>query len=180
MGAGGPTGLECVKRLAQLGRPVRAIVRSREKYKDDFAGLGSSVTTVKGDVTDPESLARAFDGVTGIIFAASGKSYWSARSVDELVRLQHLQLLWSPWSHTLFADCASFLAGGWQRCGCGKSCWSKTHSTNIISASNATEQVDIHLVAAIASLTALCVTPWTIPSTGVTQFASYSTTSGGD
>ena len=81
-----------MKRLAQLGKPVRAIVRSPDKYKDVFAGLGSSVTAVKGDVTDPESLAGALAGVKGIIFAASGKGYWSAHGVDELVCLQQLLL----------------------------------------------------------------------------------------
>ena len=90
-----------MKQLAQLGKPVRAIVRSPEKYKDDFASLGSSVTTVKGDVTHPESLARALAGVTGIIFAASGKGYWSARGVDELVCLRHLLLTLGLLSLTL-------------------------------------------------------------------------------
>lgn len=149
-----------MKRLAQLGKPVRAIVRSPEKYKDDFAGLGSSVTTVKGDVTDPESMARALAGVTGIIFTASGKSYWSARSVDELVCLRQVLLTVGPLGLILCLQTApAFCAGGWQRCGCGKSCWSKTHSSDIISASNTTEQVGHNFIAATASLTALCVTP---------------------
>ncbi|KAK9843431.1 hypothetical protein WJX81_002050 [Elliptochloris bilobata] len=84
IGAGGPTGLECVKRLAQLGRPVQAIIRSPDKYTDLFSGLGSNVTAVKGDVESSESLTVALAGVKNIIFAASGKGYWSARAVDEL------------------------------------------------------------------------------------------------
>ena len=87
IGAGGPTGLECVKRLAQLGRPVRAIVRNPEKYRDTFEKLGSTVSVVKGDVEAPASLREALAGVQNIIFAASGKGYFSARAVDELVRL---------------------------------------------------------------------------------------------
>ncbi len=86
IGAGGPTGLECVKRLAQLGRPVRAVVRNPDKYKDAFQNLGSTVSVVKGDVEAPASLREALAGVQNIIFAASGKGYFSARAVDELVR----------------------------------------------------------------------------------------------
>ena len=166
--------MECVKRLAQLGKPVRAIVRSPEKYKDDFAGLGSSVTTVKGDVTDPESLARAFDGVTGIIFAASGKGYWSARSVDELVCLRQFAFTLGPLGLVLcLLTAPAFCAGGWKRCGRGKSCGSKACSSNIISASNTTKQVGNNLVATTAIVIALFVTPGTVLSAGVTQFASY-------
>ena len=85
IGAGGPTGRECVNRLAQLGRPVKAVVRSPEKYKDAFTGSG--ITIVKGDVESLSSLKEALAGVKNIIFAASGKGYFSARAVDELVSL---------------------------------------------------------------------------------------------
>ena len=87
IGAGGPTGLECVKRLAQLGRPVRAVVRNPDKYRDAFENLGSTVSVVKGDVEAPASLREALAGVQNVIFAASGKGYFSARAVDELVWL---------------------------------------------------------------------------------------------
>lgn len=36
----------------------------------------------QGDVTDPASLREALAGCSGIIFAASGKGYWSADGVD--------------------------------------------------------------------------------------------------
>lgn len=85
IGAGGPTGRECVNRLAQVGRPVKAVVRSPEKYKDAFTGSG--ITIVKGDVESLNSLKEALAGVNNIIFAASGKGYFSARAVDELVSL---------------------------------------------------------------------------------------------
>lgn len=40
---------------------------------------------VSGDVTDPASLPSALSDASGVIFAASGKGYWSAESVDEQV-----------------------------------------------------------------------------------------------
>lgn len=87
IGAGGPTGSECVKRLLELGHPAVAIVRSPDKYKDAFP-KDKNLTLLSGDVTDAASLKSAFieGNVRSVIFAASGKSYWSAKSTDEQVR----------------------------------------------------------------------------------------------
>ena len=113
IGAGGPTGRECVNRLAQLGRPVKAVIRSPEKYKDAFTGSG--ITIVKGDVESLNSLKEALAGVKNIIFAASGKGYFSARAVDELVSLGTYSL-----SKSLVCKSSAKLmypfAGGWHRC----------------------------------------------------------------
>eukprot|EP00879_Flechtneria_rotunda_P001209 GHRR01001356.1.p1 GENE.GHRR01001356.1~~GHRR01001356.1.p1 ORF type:complete len:241 (+),score=74.34 GHRR01001356.1:206-928(+) len=85
-GAGGPTGQECVKRLLKSTQlPVRAVVRDPSKYADTFkqeAGAESRLELVTGDVTDPASLTAAVSDAQGIIFAASGKGYWSAEGVD--------------------------------------------------------------------------------------------------
>ena len=86
IGAGGPTGCECVKRLLELGEPAVAIVRDPQKYKNAFKN-DKNLTLLSGDVTDAASLKSAFkEGhVKNVIFAASGKTYWSAKSVDEQV-----------------------------------------------------------------------------------------------
>lgn len=86
IGAGGPTGSECVKRLLELGQPAVAIVRNPDKYKDSFAS-DKNLTFISGDVTNVSSLKSAFQErqVKKVIFAASGKTYWSAKSVDEQV-----------------------------------------------------------------------------------------------
>lgn len=50
LGAGGGTGLECVKRLVAVSKaPIRAVVRDPAKYKDAFP---AGVEVVAGDVTD--------------------------------------------------------------------------------------------------------------------------------
>ncbi len=72
----------------------RAVVRDPQKAETTFAGQSGATSTlkdvtvkerlelVKGDVTDPESLKAALAGCKGVVFAASGRGYWSADSVD--------------------------------------------------------------------------------------------------
>ena len=97
-GAGGPTGQETVKALAadpvHKGATVVAAVRSPAKYEATFASIGgggngnkgATVVPVAADVTDPASVAAALKhgGATckGVVFAASGNTYWSAAPVD--------------------------------------------------------------------------------------------------
>ncbi|KAI8476283.1 MAG: hypothetical protein J3K34DRAFT_401798 [Monoraphidium minutum] len=82
LGAGGPTGAECVKRLLEVTRdPVRAVVRDPSKYAEAFP-KDARLQVVAGDVTDKTSLTKAFEGAKGVIFAASGRGYWSANAVD--------------------------------------------------------------------------------------------------
>jgi len=82
LGAGGPTGLECVKRLLEAtSSPVRAVVRDPEKYKERLP-QDSRLEIVKGDVTDPDSLKAAFKDSKAVIFAASGQGFWTAAPVD--------------------------------------------------------------------------------------------------
>lgn len=71
VGAGGGTGLECVRKLVADGTPARAVVRSVEKY----AGKFGDAELKQGDVTDEASLKLAFDGCSGVIFAASASKY---------------------------------------------------------------------------------------------------------
>lgn len=91
LGAGGPTGFECVRRLIQTTKgPVRAVVRDPAKYEAQFKeaahAAGGNATSrlqvVAGDVTDPDSLKAALKDAAGVIFAASGRGFWSAKPVD--------------------------------------------------------------------------------------------------
>ncbi|KAJ9507499.1 hypothetical protein QJQ45_006470 [Haematococcus lacustris] len=83
VGAGGPTGLECVKQLlAGASVPeVRAVVRDVAKHQDRFPKDGR-LKVVAGDVTNPSSLGPALSGVANVIFTASGSTYFSAAAVD--------------------------------------------------------------------------------------------------
>eukprot|EP00928_Gymnodinium_smaydae_P006243 TRINITY_DN12188_c0_g2_i1.p1 TRINITY_DN12188_c0_g2~~TRINITY_DN12188_c0_g2_i1.p1 ORF type:complete len:274 (-),score=51.13 TRINITY_DN12188_c0_g2_i1:94-840(-) len=72
LGAGGPTGLECIRALAASGTPVRAVVRNVNKYAGKFP---DACEVVCGDVTDESSLRTALAGCKGVVFAASASTY---------------------------------------------------------------------------------------------------------
>jgi uncharacterized protein YbjT (DUF2867 family) len=67
-GGSGYVGSHIVRRLAQAGRPVRAMVRSWARMESEgrLAGL-SSVEVVEADVTRPETLGPALQGATAVI-----------------------------------------------------------------------------------------------------------------
>ncbi|KAG2438960.1 hypothetical protein HYH02_010752 [Chlamydomonas schloesseri] len=82
LGAGGRTGLECVKRLVDVSDiPTRAVVRDPSKLESVLA-KSPKLQIVKGDVTDEASLRDVLKGARGVIFAAAGRGYWSAAEVD--------------------------------------------------------------------------------------------------
>ncbi|KAL4459105.1 hypothetical protein ABPG75_013970 [Micractinium tetrahymenae] len=81
LGAGGRTGAECVAALEAAQKEVRAVVRDPAKYADTL-GSRKGVELVAGDVADKQSLRSAVAGASGVIFAASGSGYWSAKAVD--------------------------------------------------------------------------------------------------
>ncbi|PRW59141.1 nad-dependent epimerase dehydratase isoform B [Chlorella sorokiniana] len=81
LGAGGRTGAACVSRLEELGKEVRAVVRDPAKYASTLGGK-KGVELVAGDVADVQSLRGTLQGASGVIFAASGTGYWSAKGVD--------------------------------------------------------------------------------------------------
>lgn len=86
LGAAGPTGLECVKCLLELGQPVVAVVRNPDKYTATFPS-DKNLQIKKGDVTDIQGLQDVLANTKSkkVIFAASGKGYFSAKDVDEKV-----------------------------------------------------------------------------------------------
>jgi uncharacterized protein YbjT (DUF2867 family) len=80
IGAGGPTGVECVQKLLAEGKQVRAVVRNVEKYTGKFG----KAEAVQGDVTDEESLQKAFANCVGVVFAASASTYRGAGGAYEV------------------------------------------------------------------------------------------------
>lgn len=60
-GATGTVGRHLVRQLADAGRPVRALTRNPAA-----AEVPTGVDVVAGDLTDPDTLAAAFDGVTAV------------------------------------------------------------------------------------------------------------------
>lgn len=81
IGASGGVGRAAVKQLLQQDRDVRAIGRSKEKLQKMF-GTSDRLQIAEASVEDKESLTAALDGVSGVINACAGSSYWSAAGVD--------------------------------------------------------------------------------------------------
>lgn len=82
MGATGTVGSEVVRQLASRGARVRAFARSQEKAE---ALLGPSVEVAVGDLTRPESVAAAMDGVERLFLLAPSdprQAEWEAMVVE--------------------------------------------------------------------------------------------------
>ncbi|MEU0716918.1 NAD(P)H-binding protein [Streptomyces lavendulocolor] len=71
-GATGTVGRQVVAELLRLGRPVRALTRDPAK-----ADLPGGVEVVRGDLTDPEGLTAALDGVSGLHLITFGGEYFA-------------------------------------------------------------------------------------------------------
>lgn len=63
-----------------LPTPYRQ-VRDPTKYADAFPS-NPRLEVTQGDVTDIAACKRACSGAGGVIYAASGKGYWSPHAVD--------------------------------------------------------------------------------------------------
>jgi uncharacterized protein YbjT (DUF2867 family) len=66
-GANGYVGNNTVRRLVELGKPVRAMVRNMDKTQKRLGDLGNKVEIVQGDVADREGLKRVMAGVTAVV-----------------------------------------------------------------------------------------------------------------
>jgi uncharacterized protein YbjT (DUF2867 family) len=66
-GGSGYVGSHIVRRLAEQGRPVRAMVRSRSRAEGEGRLAGLPVDWLEADVTRPETLGPALQGVTAVI-----------------------------------------------------------------------------------------------------------------
>ena len=78
-GATGKTGKEVVKQALELGYEVKAFVRNPEKM--DITN--EKLTLVKGDVTNPENVDQAVEGVEGVIVALGASPDMQADIVME-------------------------------------------------------------------------------------------------
>jgi len=80
VGATGSIGRHVVTEAAAAGHRVRALVRSRERA----ALLPAGTDAVIGDVTRPETLTAAFEGVDAVVFTlgTDGQGKVGARTVD--------------------------------------------------------------------------------------------------
>ena len=66
-GGSGYVGSHIIRRLANAGREVRALVRDRRRAEREARLNGLSVDWVEADVTRPDSLSEAFSGATIVI-----------------------------------------------------------------------------------------------------------------
>ncbi|MCC7206937.1 MAG: NAD(P)H-binding protein, partial [Anaerolineae bacterium] len=80
-GASGYIGNNIVRRLVQLGKPVRAMVGDVQKAALRLKDVEPRIEIVKGDVTRPETLAEWMRGVDAVIHLVAiaiekgGKTY---------------------------------------------------------------------------------------------------------
>jgi NADH dehydrogenase len=66
-GAGGYVGSHVVRRLVEMGRPVRATVRSRRSTKKEGRLAGLQIEWMEADITRPQTLGSALEGVEAIV-----------------------------------------------------------------------------------------------------------------
>src|SRR3990170_1980736 len=66
-GGSGYVGSHIIRRLANAGREIRALVRDRRRAEREARLNGLSVDWVEADVTRPDSLSEAFSGATIVI-----------------------------------------------------------------------------------------------------------------
>src|SRR3990172_11118441 len=66
-GAAGYLGSHIVKRLAEAGKPVRALIRNRAWAEAEGRLAGLNIEWAEGDVTKPETLAGAVKGVEAVV-----------------------------------------------------------------------------------------------------------------
>lgn len=83
-GASGYVGSHLTRRLVKAGKPVRALIRDPERAKKEGRLQRVPVEQVQGDVTQPETLARAMEGVTAIIHTVAIAIEKSGRTYEEI------------------------------------------------------------------------------------------------
>jgi len=71
IGATGTIGNALLKRLMELGVPVRALTREPDKLRQHIGDAGSGVEVCAADANDPESMRRALEGVSQLFLALS-------------------------------------------------------------------------------------------------------------
>lgn len=82
-GATGTVGHHLVDQLVQAGQPVRALTRNPAA-----ANFPDEVKVVSGDLTAPETLVPALDGVTGMhLIPIGGDDYTPLQTAPEIIEL---------------------------------------------------------------------------------------------
>jgi uncharacterized protein YbjT (DUF2867 family) len=82
-GATGTVGGQLVRQLVQAGHAVRALTRNPAK-----ANFPAGVEVVAGDLTKPETLAAAFEGITGLhLITFGGDDFAPLQTGAEIVAL---------------------------------------------------------------------------------------------
>lgn len=66
-GANGYVGNNTVRRLVELGKPVRAMVRDMDKTQKRLGDLGNKIEIVQADVADREGLKRVMNEVSAVV-----------------------------------------------------------------------------------------------------------------
>ena len=79
-GATGRVGSAAVRHLLEAGLEVRALVRGAAGKGEPLRALGAEVRL--GDVTRPETVARAFEGCAGVFSALSSSTDREAEAVE--------------------------------------------------------------------------------------------------
>lgn len=83
-GGSGYVGSHIVKRLVEMDRPSRALVRSRRWAEKEGRLAGLSIDLAEADVTRPASLAPAFEGATAVIHTVAIAIEKGGRTYEEV------------------------------------------------------------------------------------------------
>jgi uncharacterized protein YbjT (DUF2867 family) len=83
-GASGYVGSHIVRRLVEMGKPVRAFVRSHQSAQKEGRLKGLDVDWAEGDVTRPETLSPAMEGASAIIHTVAIAIEKRGRTYEEI------------------------------------------------------------------------------------------------
>ncbi len=76
IGATGTNGRHVVRGLVEVGQPVRALVRDAARARAALASEAHRIELVEGDLNRPETLGRAFWGVTAAFVALASTEHF--------------------------------------------------------------------------------------------------------
>src|SRR5829696_5306506 len=83
-GAAGFFGNNIVRRLVEMGKPVRAQVHRREKAEKRLVDLKEKIEIVEGDVRSRDSMTALMDGVTAVIHLVAIPMEKGGRTYEEV------------------------------------------------------------------------------------------------
>lgn len=83
-GGSGYVGSHIVKRLVEMDKPVRALVRSRPRAEEEGRLQRLPIEWVEGDVTRPETLGPAMAGATAVIHTVAIAVEKGGRTYEEI------------------------------------------------------------------------------------------------